>query len=432
MKPTLTLLTLSIVSGLTLIPNAFARETDVLDYAIGGGPVISLPAREDHIKTAKLGLGWDANLQCGQLDPKLTVENQLNGITEGFQDMMGNVMQSATSAVASLPGYLIQKEDPGLYDLLTNGVLQGKFDFDDALTSCEAMTETMGETIANSDYYAQAKAELWAKEAKSGDAVQAKQSVLDDMGNSGITWRGGISAGGRGQPTIKPTEDSAIVGFEMLAKTGGGTGTNGDEEKTGLYRFWDSPDALSEWVASVVGSQSVQTGVDQSQVESTAGIGLSPEVVTANTALTQELEQAITDKAESEHFPLALVTALSEGEATTGTKQRITSELALAHTIEKALMARRALLAGKQEVYIAQNKPAQESINDSVAILEDEINALRFEAEARQTISSLTATRYMQAHYQKRNNSTIQEKERNSAFLNEDLTTNKESSNDSQ
>lgn len=176
MKPTLTLLTLAMLSGLPISHSSFARESDVLDYAIGGGPVISLPARENNIKSTKLGLGWDANLQCGQLDPKLTVENQLNGLTDGFQDMMGSVLQSATSAVASLPGYLIQKEDPGLYDLLTNGVLQGKFDFDDGLTSCEAMSETMGDTLSNNDYYAQAKAELWAKEARRGDAVKAKKT----------------------------------------------------------------------------------------------------------------------------------------------------------------------------------------------------------------------------------------------------------------
>ena len=176
MKPTLILLTLATLSGLTISHTSFARESDVLDYAIGGGPVISLPARENNIKSATLGLGWDANLQSGQLDPKLTVENQLNGVTDGFQDMMGSVLQSATSAVASLPGYLIQKEDPGLYDLLTNGVLQGKFYFDNGLTSCEAMSETIGDTLSNNDYYAQAKAELWAKEARRGDAVKAKKT----------------------------------------------------------------------------------------------------------------------------------------------------------------------------------------------------------------------------------------------------------------
>ncbi|MFA0053392.1 MULTISPECIES: integrating conjugative element protein [Vibrio] len=415
MKPTLTLLTLATLSGLTLSHTSFARESDVLDYAIGGGPVISLPARENNIKSTKLGLGWDANLQCGQLDPKLTVENQLNGVTDGFQDMMGSVLRSATSAVASLPGYLIQKEDPGLYDLLTNGVLQGKFDFDNGLTSCEGMSETMGDTLSNNDYYTQAKAELWAKEARRGDAVKAKKNVLNDMGNSGITWRSGRKAGGRGQPTIKPTQDSAEVGFEMLVK---GKKNDDKAKKKGLYRFWDSPEALSDWVTTTIGSQSIQTGVDQSKVESQSGIGLSPDVAKETEVLMIELNQAVLTNTASEHFPQALIEALNEGQAKDGTFQRIASELALAHTIEKALMARRALLTGQKEVYIAQNKPAKKAVRQSVALLEDEINALRFEAEARQTISSLTATQYMQSHYEKRNQITVKSEESESVFLN--------------
>ena len=39
---------------------------------------------------------------------------------------MSSVIQSATSAVASLPALIIQRADPGLYNLLTNGVLQAR------------------------------------------------------------------------------------------------------------------------------------------------------------------------------------------------------------------------------------------------------------------------------------------------------------------
>ena len=33
---------------------------------------------------------------CGNFDIDTTVRNQLNGITDGFQQLMGNVIQSAT------------------------------------------------------------------------------------------------------------------------------------------------------------------------------------------------------------------------------------------------------------------------------------------------------------------------------------------------
>lgn len=172
-------------------------------------------------------------------------------------------------------------------------------------------------------------------------------------------------------------------------------------------------------MTTTIGSQSIQTGVDQSKVESQSGIGLSPDVAKETEALMVELNQAVLTNTASEHFPQALIEALNEGQAKDGTFQRIASELALAHTIEKALMARRALLTGQKEVYIAQNKPAKEAVSQSVALLEDEINALRFEAEARQTISSLTATQYMQSHYEKRNQITVNSEESESVFLNQ-------------
>ena len=37
------------------------------------------------------------------------------------------VIQNATSAVASLPALIIQRADPGLYNLLTNGILQARW-----------------------------------------------------------------------------------------------------------------------------------------------------------------------------------------------------------------------------------------------------------------------------------------------------------------
>jgi hypothetical protein len=37
--------------------------------------------------------GLSSDLMCGNFDIKTTVGNQLNGITSGFKDLMGNVIQ---------------------------------------------------------------------------------------------------------------------------------------------------------------------------------------------------------------------------------------------------------------------------------------------------------------------------------------------------
>ena len=63
------------------------------------------------------------------------LKNQLNGLTEGFKDLYSNVIESATGAVASLPAMVIQRANPQLYDILTNGLYQGKIDFNSLKTA---------------------------------------------------------------------------------------------------------------------------------------------------------------------------------------------------------------------------------------------------------------------------------------------------------
>ena len=113
---------------------------DKVFYQIGGGSAIMPAPSRKRPHELTLGIGWNANLMCGNFDIKTTVKNQLNGITEGFKDLMGNIIQSATGAVASMPAMIIQRANPQLYDLLTNGVLQGRLDFDNLKTSCEELS----------------------------------------------------------------------------------------------------------------------------------------------------------------------------------------------------------------------------------------------------------------------------------------------------
>ena len=85
---------------------------DVL-YSIGGGRAVSMGGA-GNMQSIGVGIGWNSNLICGDMSITTTLQNQLNGITNGFQQIMSNVIQSATSAVASLPALIIQRADPGL------------------------------------------------------------------------------------------------------------------------------------------------------------------------------------------------------------------------------------------------------------------------------------------------------------------------------
>lgn len=113
---------------------------DVL-YSIGGGRAVSKGGAAN-MYSISVGVGWNSNLICGNMDLSTTLQNQLNGVTNGFQSIMSSVIQNATSAVAAL---IIQRADPGLYNLLTNGILQARLDFDRSKATCRAMANRMAD-----------------------------------------------------------------------------------------------------------------------------------------------------------------------------------------------------------------------------------------------------------------------------------------------
>ncbi|EEZ3329335.1 integrating conjugative element protein, partial [Escherichia coli] len=112
---------------------------DVL-YSIGGGSAVTMGSA-GQMESITVGAGWQNNLVCGNMSLNNTLENQLNGATQGFQNIMGSVIQNATGAVSSLPALILQRANPALYNLLTNGILQARLDYDRSKGSCRALAE---------------------------------------------------------------------------------------------------------------------------------------------------------------------------------------------------------------------------------------------------------------------------------------------------
>ncbi|RMS30785.1 hypothetical protein ALP68_04665, partial [Pseudomonas ficuserectae] len=114
---------------------------DVL-YSVGGGNAVTM-GTAGNMDSISIGGGWNSNLVCGNMSMNNTLQNQLNGATSGFQTIMGSMISNATSAVSSLPGLIIQRANPALYNLLTNGILQGRLDFDRSKGTCRAIADKM-------------------------------------------------------------------------------------------------------------------------------------------------------------------------------------------------------------------------------------------------------------------------------------------------
>src|SRR5471030_3247608 len=130
--------------------SATGAISDGLFYSIGGGSVISPSSSRNSMSRLGMTGGWSSDLMCGNFDMKTTVGNQLNGLTSGFKDLMGTVIQGATGAVSSMPAMVIQRSNPGLYEMLTNGVLQAGLSFDKAKLNCQNLSNKMADyTLGN-------------------------------------------------------------------------------------------------------------------------------------------------------------------------------------------------------------------------------------------------------------------------------------------
>lgn len=392
---------------------------DTLYYQIGGGSVITPALTRRNTQLLNMQLGWNADLMCGNFDVKTTVRNQLNGVTDGFKDLMGEIIQNATAAVSSLPAMIIQRANPQLYDLLTNGVLQGRLDFDKSMLSCQKMAEKMTDFAYSSAWTQSAKAENYQTIAVTEtDAVRAEKQASKEAAKKGKTWVGGQKRGGKDQPPIKLVNDTAQAGYNILNQRSvtDASAVSTSQCKGELCRVWSKPDEAAQWITRVVGDQTINvspendvSGSSEQKTGAQAGVGLSPLIEEEQEKIAQVLDDLVNGNLQPTYENLAkasggkllltrgVVEALRDDPDAKVLMQRLSGELALARIMEQALIARRTLLAGMREPNIATEKEAQTQLNQTTLQLDQELNQLRMEIEMRRALadnaSSMILTR---------------------------------------
>ncbi|EPW5943881.1 integrating conjugative element protein [Yersinia enterocolitica] len=386
---------------------------DNLFYSIGGGTVISQPPSSNNMEKMGLGISWNNDLMCGNFDLSTTVKNQLNGATDGFKNMMGDVINGATGAVASLPAMIIQRANPGLYELLTNGVLQANVAFDKAQLNCQTMSKKMGDYVSSNKWTQAAISEEYQNIVSStSDAVQASNQQQKSTGKEGVKWVGGQKRGGSGQAAIKPTHDLVKAGYNILNKQ---SATNDAAVSSSacngsLCQKYKTSTEAAEAVVKVLGDRAIRTcakgtdcgsgGVENEPGTSTPGEGFSPMLDTS----TQENLEILVKLVNGNLAPNAtnlgtlktgdlavtrgVIQALKDDPDNGALVQRLAGELAMADTITTALAMRRMLVVGQSEPNAAEQPLAMEDSDRRLEFLDREIQALKNEMEIRKSISN--------------------------------------------
>lgn len=384
---------------------------DVVFYRIGGGPPASM-RRTVGMTSLGVGVGWRSNLICGDMSLTQTLENQLSGVTDGFQRIMSNVIQNATQAVASLPALIIQRADPGLYNLLTNGILQARLDFDRSKMTCRAIGNRMADIAEGQLGWDQLAEGMALKNAiGSTDAVSAIAEAENSRGNGGVPWVGGDNAGGAGQEAIRIVGDITRAGYNLLNGRGVNEASPIDASVCSggqVCETWPSPGAAVAWATRVLGEQEQRTCAECAKTQSTAGVGLAPLIQEEYEVKARALQQLLTgtqvptvetlEAAGSSSIPITrgLVEALRDEPDQEVLARRLASEVALSSVAEKALLLQRILLAGQKEPNVSANRMATNAVAGEIGLLEQEINNLKTELELRRSLTSNSAMTIMQ------------------------------------
>lgn len=378
-------------------------------YEIGGAEPVSVPANPAVVPvtlggSAQLGLGYS----CGKFDPVAAVTNTLNDIGTGVDNMMNAMTTAATSAIAALPALILQRANPGLYDLFQNALIKAEETMQLATKSCEQMEAEIAQgKNPYADLITLSKGNDWKVQMGIGgnDAVTAKTSVESANGNNGVPWIGG-QAGGSGQPVLAFTGDIVEAGYNItMNRAVTDTSPVPAASATRLSEIWVSPGDARDWTVGVVG-ENIVTTCDTCRKDSIPGTGLLPKLYQESATVTTEIQNLVSgaipptlnnlDKITAPGVAITrqVIEAIREMPASEQSLiiGRLVSEISTARTVEKALFARRLLLTGRQVPEVYATDVAREHADHAIAELDKEIENLLFETRVRKEVVSDTVT----------------------------------------
>ena len=412
MKRTTSAAALAALVATTGLP---ALADDELLYRLGGAEPISL-GPSARASTLRLGVSaeWESDLVCGNFDVASSVRNQLNGVSGAFQEVMGNVVQTAQGVVASLPALAIQRLNPGLYDLLQNGVLEAGQEFRVAKLRCDDIADDMGGTLVHEGWSGIARADYWRRQVNVGgrDVVEVVREADASGADGGVPWIGGAPAGGAGQEPIEAVGDVSRAGYNLLLgrapddASAVGPAACGESD---ICRAWDDPDQLAAWMGRVVGEIEVRTCDGCRRVTSRAGLGLASLYRREKSELSNVLRPlAQTDAVPGEavldglgggagfRVTRRVIEAIREEPRPVDVADRLAGELAVGRVMEQAAMARRALLAGMREPHVANNKAALRQAERALVELDREIRQMEVELRVKALVASNSSVAVLQ------------------------------------
>lgn len=400
-------------NGVSSAPPANSNNS-AFYYQIGGARSISLPANAS-VKTVILDASFEYGLgySCGNFNPLKGISDQLNSL-KGIKDkLIIGAVGAVTSAISSLPALILQRINPGLYDLFQNALIRAEATISLATKACEDYEEEIrqgknpykGWKNISKGIDWKIQMGIGGPNSSSVGVHTAKKNVAKNNGAGGLPWINGKKAGGLNQPPIKATADVVKAGYNLTLNRKAGE-TKPPVIKKGevkrLVEVFKTPKEASDFAVDVIGDVYART-YGNSKSQTIPGHGLLPKIQTENEAVEKKMVDLVSGAAKMTQEKLAeissndvMITAdviqamqrmhPSERAIAIG---KLSSEVAMSNVMEKALLTRRMLITGRREPNISQT-PANQHAAESIALLDRDIENVMFEKRIHTELASNT------------------------------------------
>ena len=424
---------LALLAGALFVAPAGARPPappgdSLWYYQIGGARPLSL-SPSPRITTANLAVGGKmANgFNCGKFDPLVSVENTLNQVSKGAEDMTNAMTQAANAAIAALPSLILQRADPGLYDLFQNALARAQALVDLSTKSCEQMQGEIDRNINPfHEWVTLGRANGWKASMGIGgrqinDINEAKEYA--SQGNErGMPWYGGMR-GGRNQEPINAVSGVVSAGYNVLlgrdpaaSGPGGSIGAAGKNQP--MVDWWRSPNEAAQWSNRVLGDELIKM-CDGCASSVKPGAGLSPIIEEEEEKVSASLTSLLNSNREpspTDLDPLNAPGVSVTPEVIRALRQmpqpdrevlagRMASEIATARAVEQAIYVRRMLIAGRDTPETSVAGPAINAVDRRLRVIEREIDNVLYEQRVRKEITGTSAETALRMRRNKANKS---------------------------
>jgi integrating conjugative element protein (TIGR03755 family) len=408
-------------------------QDNALYYKIGGGDNYSLPpvasTQEMNLDAgADLGSGYS----CGAFNPVKSISNTFKNFAGSANNVSQTIIANMQGSIAEIPMYLIAQADPSLYNLINNALLGAHNQLAVSSKACNQVKQEISQgKNPYQDWATISVNNQWKKHLSltaSGveDINEAKKDIDSHSGDDGVPWvQGkktdeGTYAGGKNQPPVHVVSDTVKAGFNALLNRDL-TSSEPSPKGTELAVNFANPQVAQDWIANVVGDQTITTCTGdascQSQQSGVAGRGLLPwisscslqnqdycsdnirkrlgDLVAGAAPLTTDNLNQVS--ADGVMISPQVIQAIHRMDPTQQSivVNKLSQQIASQKVMSRALMARHILQAGSQVPIIASNQPAQKILDHTIASLDKEMESLAFESHLRKEMTSDTLSQVL-------------------------------------